>query len=59
MTYLIHVYGLQCLSPSENYGVVLVFGFSFTDLCWRTWKLDSVYFLKSGKGVYVSEFSEG
>lgn len=43
---LIHVYGLQGFSTSKNNGMILIFRFSFTNHCWRTWKLDAVDFLR-------------
>lgn len=47
--YLIHVYCLQSFSPSKNDGMILIFGFPFTNICWTTRKLDTVYFLEYKK----------
>lgn len=44
-TDLIHIYSLQGFTTSENDSMILILRFSFTNFCWRTWKLDTIYFL--------------
>ena len=43
--YLIHINGLECFSPGENYGMILIFRFSLSNICGFSRKLDAVNFL--------------
>jgi hypothetical protein len=43
---LIHINGLKCFSPGEDYSMILVFRFSLSNICWFARKLYAVNFLK-------------